>query len=491
MPLSFNTGSGHQRQSDGIIRLFTSADSMAAQRPPGPSSSFFGIPLARRMFQDYVGFHQWLHREHGDAVFMQLGRMHDYCFAHPDLVREALVEKGKSFIRWKYGMEVFSRAHGQSVLITEGTVWQRQRRMLQPVFGPKRFDGYAREVVAGSAAALDKLPVNQPMDFEHAMTMLTMDVIMRTMFSSQVPEDGVAASKAVRVLSRAGMKEMFLPFPLPEWVWLPWRPEANRARATLDTLVWRFIRQRQAEPGEHDDLLAMLMSAADEEGDQGRLDPQQVRDQCMTAFLAGHETTATALTWWGWAMASHPEIARRAAQEVDAALGGRAPVHADLHHLPYLAQTIKETLRMFPPAASLFTRQAIEDVQIGEWHIPKGSMVLVTPYVLHHDARWFENPGRFDPDRFSPERSERIPRGAYLPFGLGPRVCIGSNFAAMEMALIAAMLLQRFEFRPLPGQAAPRPMLNVTLRPADGMHLELVRRVPATSPARVEEPAPA
>jgi cytochrome P450 len=190
-------------------------------------------------------------------------------------------------------------------------------------------------------------------------------------------------------------------------------------------------------------------------------------------------------------MASHPEIARRAAQEVDAALGGRAPVHADLHHLPYLAQTIKETLRMFPPAASLFTRQAIEDVQIGEWHIPKGSMVLVTPYVLHHDARWFENPGRFDPDRFSPERSERIPRGAYLPFGLGPRVCIGSNFAAMEMALIAAMLLQRFEFRPLPGQGAPRPVLNVTLRPADGMHLELVRRVPATSPARVEEPAPA
>lgn len=449
---------------------------MTLQRPPGPRSRFFGLQLARHMFRDYVGFHQWLHREYGDAVYMQLGPMRDYCFAHPDLVREALVEKGKSFIRWEYGMEVFARAHGQSVLITEGAVWQRQRRMLQPVFGPKRFDGYARQVDAGSSAALDAWPLDQPMDFEHAMTMLTMDVIMRTMFSRQVPGDGVAASHAVRVLSRYAMKEMFLPFPIAQWVWLPWRPEARRALATLDALVWRFIRERQADPGEYDDLLAMLMSAADEEGDQGKLDPQQIRDQCMTTFLAGHETTATALTWWGWAMAAHPDIARRAAQEVDEVLGGRAPAHADLHRLPYLAQTIKETLRMFPPAAALFTRQAIEPVQIGPWQIPKGAMVLITPHVLHHDPRWFDEPSRFDPDRFSSERAERIPRGAYLPFGIGPRVCIGSNFAAMEMALIAAMLLQRFEFRLPPGLAAPQPVLNVTLRPAGGMTLSLARR---------------
>lgn len=457
---------------------------MTPPRPPGPSSAFFGLPLARRMFADYVGFHQRLHREHGDAVYMKLGPMRDYCFAHPDLVREALVEKGKSFIRWERGMKVFSRAHGQSVLITEGAVWQRQRRMLQPGFGPKRFEGYARQMVGASALALDALPVgDEPLDFEHAMTMLTMDVIMRTMFSSQVPEDGVAASRAVRVLSRSAMKEMFLPFDVPQWVPLPWRPETRRALAVLDGLVWRFVRERHASPGEHQDLLAMLMAVADDEGDQGRLGLQEIRDQCMTAFLAGHETTATALTWWGWAMAAHPEIARRAADEVDEVLGTRAPSYADLPRLPYLAQTIKETLRMHPPAASLFTRQAIEDVRIGPWTVPRGAMVLITPYVLHHDERWFEDPERFDPERFSPERAERIPRGAYLPFGLGPRVCIGNNFATMEMSLIAAMLLQRFELSLPAGSPPPRPVLNVTLRPADGMRL-LLRRAAARQPRR-------
>ena len=220
----------------------------------------------------------------------------------------------------------------------------------------------------------------------------------------------------------------------------------------------------------------MLMAASDDEGDQGLLNAKEIRDQCMTMFLAGHETTATGLIWWGWAMAAHPEIAKRAAQEVDEVLGGRMPGYADLPRLSYITQTVKETLRMFPPAASLFTRQAIEDVRIGPWMLPKGSMALITPIVMHHDARWFEDPERFDPDRFSPERAERIPRGAYLPFGVGPRVCIGNNFALMEMSLIAAMLLQRFELRLPAGSAPPKPMLTVTLRPEDGMHLLLERR---------------
>lgn len=451
---------------------------MNQTRPPGPPAPFFGLRLAGRMFKDYVGFHQQLHRRYGDAVYMRLGPFRDYCFAHPDLVREVLVEKAKSFVRWERGMQVFARAHGQSVLITEGAVWQRQRRMLQPGFGTKRFDGYARQMVAAAAGALDALPVGgeQPLDYEQAMTMLTMDVIMRTMFSSQVPQDGAAASHAVRVLSRSAMKEMFLPFAVPEWVPLPWRTETRRALRTLDTLVWRFVRERQAAPGEHHDLLAMLMAAADDEGDQGRLSAQEIRDQCMTMFLAGHETTATALTWWGWAMAAHPEIAQRATREVDEVLGGRAPEHTDLARLTYLGQTIKETLRLRPPAASLFTRQAVEEVRIGPWTLPKGAMVLITPYVMHHDARWFDAPERFDPERFSPERAEHIPRGAYLPFGVGPRVCIGNSFATMEMTLIAAMLLQRFELRLPPDSALPRPSLNVTLRPAGGMRLLLVPR---------------
>jgi cytochrome P450 len=454
-------------------------------RPPGPKDGFFGLRLAAHMAEDYTGFLQRQHQHYGDAVYMRFGLLRDYGFSHPDLIREVLVEKAKSFVRWERGMQVFARAHGQSVLITEGAVWQRQRRMLQPGFGPKRFDGYARQMVAAAAAALDALPADadRPVDFEQAMTMLTMDVIMRTMFSRQAPRDGAAAGHAVRVLGRAAMKEMFLPFAVPQWVPLPWRPEAHRALQMLDALVWRLVRERRAQAGEHDDLLAMLMSAADEEGDQGRLSDREVRDQCMTTFLAGHETTATALVWWGWAMAAHPEVAQRAAREVDEVLGTRAPRHEDVARLAYLGQTLKETLRLRPPAAALFTRQAVEDVHIGPWRVPKGALVLITPYVVHHDPRWFEAPERFDPDRFSPERAERIPRGAYLPFGVGPRVCIGNSFAMMEATLIAAMLLQRFELGLPPGTTAPQPSLNVTLRPAAGLHLLLRRRAHAAEPA--------
>jgi cytochrome P450 len=452
-------------------------------RPPGPSDGFFGLRLAGRMAADYIAFLQQQHQRYGDAVYMRLGTFRDFCFSHPDLIREVLVEKAKSFVRWERGMQVFALAHGQSVLTAEGAVWQRQRRMLQPGFGPKRFDGYARQMAAAGAAVLDALPADDavPADFEHAMTMLTMDVIMRTMFSREAPQEAAAASEAVRVLSHAAMKEMFLPFAVPQWVPLPWRAEMRRMLRMLDELVWRLVRERRAQPGEHDDLLGMLMSAADEEGDQGRLSDQEIRDQCMTTFLAGHETTATALAWWGWAMAAHPEIAQRATREVDAALEGRDPGHADLPRLAYLGQTLKETLRLRPPAAALFTRRAVEDVQIGAWHLRKGAMVLITPYVVHHDPRWYPEPERFDPDRFSPERAERIPRGAYIPFGVGPRVCIGNNFAMMEMTLLAAMLLQRFELGLPAGAPVPHPHLNVTLRPADGLRLLLRKRTQSST----------
>ncbi|NRF70225.1 cytochrome P450 [Aquincola sp. S2] len=433
------------------------------------------------MKADYTGTMQQLHARHGDAVYMRLGPVRSYCFAHPELVREVLVEKGASFIRWRRAMEVFSRAHGQSVLITEGTPWQRQRRMLQPVFAPKRFEAYAQQMAATGAAGLDALVIapDGRLDFEQAMTRLTMDVILRTMFGSHAPADAAAVGDAVRVLGHAAMREMFLPFAVPQWVPLPWRRASRRALARLDALIGGVIAQRRARPHEPagpDDLLAMLMAATDEEGDGAGLADHEVRDQCMTMFLAGHETTASALTWWGWAMAAHPDVAARAAAEVDAVLAGRPPGHADLARLPWLGQTLKETLRLWPPAAGLFTREAIEDVRIGDWLLPAGALAVTTPYVMHRDPRWFPEPERFDPERFAPERAAQLPRGAYLPFGVGPRVCIGNNFALMEMVLLAALMLQRFQFALPAGAPPPRPSLNVSLRPAQRLELVLRRR---------------
>jgi cytochrome P450 len=307
------------------------------------------------------------------------------------------------------------------------------------------------------------------------MTLLTMDVILATMFSLGTVPEAAAAADAVKAISDYGMREMYIPFDPPAWM-LPWRREKERALKLLDDLVWRFVRERRAAPGEQPDVLGMLLSVRDDEGDQRGLSDEEVRDQCATIFLAGHETTATALTWWGWAMAAHPEVAQRAAREVDEVLGGREPTYADVAKLAYLGQTLKETMRLRPPAAGLITREASEDVEIGGWRVPRGAMLRITPYAVHHDPRWFPDPERFDPDRFAPGRVEQMPRGAYVPFGIGPRVCIGSMFATIEMTLIAAMLLQRFRFAMPPGAPAPTPRLKVTLRPADGLRLLLQPR---------------
>jgi cytochrome P450 len=221
-----------------------------------------------------------------------------------------------------------------------------------------------------------------------------------------------------------------------------------------------------------------LLAARDAEGDGSALSDVQVRDQLMTIFFAGHETTAAALTWAGWFLASEPDAAERAQREVDAVLGGRTPVFADVARLPYLAKFIKETMRLYPPAPGVFMRRATEDVQIGQSLVPKGALVSVCSLVPHYDARWFAEPERFDPERFDGEAGKQIPRGAYFPFGTGPRVCIGNSFAAMEMTLVLAMLLQRFKLRLATGQGQPDIHLQVIVRPAGGLRLVLERRAP-------------
>jgi cytochrome P450 len=199
----------------------------------------------------------------------------------------------------------------------------------------------------------------------------------------------------------------------------------------------------------------------------------------MTTFLAGNETTATALAWAAWALAADPELAARAAAEVDGVVGGRPPTLADLPQLPFMAALVKETLRRYPPVPGVLMRRAIEDVHIGEWLVPKGSLVTIPFFVAQADARWFPQPERFDPARFEGDAARGLPRGAWIPFGAGPRVCIGNSFAAMEMTLALAMLVQRFTLRPAPGQAIPEPRMQVTLRPAGGLRLMLEARRPA------------
>lgn len=457
------------------------------QRPPGPKDQVFGFSQLGGMFSDFTSYATRLHQTYGDAVYLRMGHLHEYFFFHPDQVREVLVEKAKSFGRHARQIEVFAKVHGQSVLTTEGQTWQRQRRMLLPAFSPKSFGTYAEQIALATDHVLKNAEhaCKEPVDFEHMVNMLTMDAIMRTMFGTASNEENLRAEYAVRELSRIGYEEVFWPVGLPDWLPIPSKNHKRRCIGMLENIILRCIDERRSGKNAGcGDLLDQLISADDAEG-TGQLSDKEIRDQCMTIFLAGHDTTAAGLTWAGWCLASHPEIAAKAAQEADIVLQGRLPTFADLPRLPYIGQIVRETLRLYPPAVGTFLRQAIEDVEIGGWRVPKGSLVAIMSFVIQRDPRWYPDSLTFDPERFNDERSKAIPRGAYIPFGTGPRVCIGSNFAMMEMTLIMAILVQRFTLSPLPEANAPGLKMTVALHPKGGLKLLMKCRGAAQEEATV------
>ncbi|MCV2358148.1 cytochrome P450 [Paucibacter sp. TC2R-5] len=445
-----------------------------AALPPGPPCRFFGFPELFRLGRDYLGHLSRLQRRYGDVVYMRFGSYRDYSFFHPEHLRELLLGSHEQMIRWERATEVFAAVHGHSVLVAEGAAWSEKRRMLQPGFGPKRVVGFAAAMVAAGSEGLASWheQAQLDLDFEQAMTHLTMDVILRTLFSSSATAEARLAEDAVRVLSIEGMREMYWPKSAP--LWAPWKAGKRHAMKALDGLIRGHIAARRGLKGAApDDLLNMLMQLRHEDGQA--LSDTELRDECMTIFLAGHETSAAALTWWGWCMAANPAAAALARAEVDRVLTGRTPCFDDLAALPYLTQTIKETLRLYPAAPALMSRRTTAAIEIAGLTVPAGALIRLTPGVTQRDARWFPEPESFKPERFAADAAE-IPRGAYLPFGAGPRVCLGSHFAQTEISLIAALLLQRFELQRIPGSAAPEPVLHITLRPKQALRLRLLRR---------------
>jgi cytochrome P450 len=305
----------------------------------------------------------------------------------------------------------------------------------------------------------------------------TMDVILRVLFSHPAEGDAQRAADANRTLGETGFREMFMPMTLPDWLPLPGKRAKRTALYTLRSLIQRHIDARGAgdvPEGSLQDLLGMLLSLRDEDSGSA-LTPQEVFDQCMVTFQAGHDTTTSALLWWSWLMASHPEAAQRAAAEVDAVLGGTPPTADDVTRLPWLQATLKEALRLYPPAPALMSRRTTAPITLGGWSIPRGAVLRITPWTLHRDEQLFPQAHQFRPERFL-DGAPPIPKGAWLPFGVGPRVCIGQHFAQLEMALLGAMLLQRYDLAVPVGSVAPHPQLHVTLKSAQPIRLNLQRR---------------
>lgn len=443
----------------------------AATQPAGPARRWSGLNHLLAMRSDYLGLMDRLHRDHGDISLMKIFNEQAYDLMSPELVREALITQSEHLVRWQRGVEVFADALGQNVLTTEGALWQRQRRMLMPAFTPKRVAGYAALMVQAGHQGLNALA--QAPSREHQMdtvwNRMTIEVILRTLFGEARPGEADAAMHATQVLSATAFNEMFWPVTLPDWLPLPGKAAKRAALRTLRQLINGRIEERlaQAQPTSTD-LLGQLLALRDDDGQA--LSRQEVFDQCVVTFQAGHETSSTALLWWSALMARHPEAQARARQEVRSLLGHRDPAADDMPQLPWLSATLKEAMRLYPPVAALMTRRTTAPLTLGGWAIPKGAMLRITPWVLHRDARTFPEPQVFRPERFMAP-AEAPPKGAYIPLGLGPRVCLGQHFAMLEMTLLAAMMLQRFELRWPEGAAEPVPEMHVTLRPKGGMRL--------------------
>lgn len=451
--------------------------SSTLSRPSGPPSKTWGIHHLGKMRRDYLGFVQTLQAHNPDIAHVQILNEHVTHVFHPEWVREILVDQSQMLSRWERATDVFSISMGQSVLVTEGDRWQRQRRMLQPGFTPKRVAGYSRLMTDATQQTLSQLSIvknTQTVDMDALMTHMTLDVILRTLFGQHQNTNTTLIAQAIQTLSHYGYLQFFQPFSWPMWMPLPAVRQARQALTVLNRLIQSHI-QARSEKIQDDTLLSMLQQVRDPERPVDGLSPQELHDQTMVIFQAGHETTATALTWWSGLMARHPDIAGHIQEEVDEVLQGQLPTPDALMRMPWLQASLKEALRLYPPAAILFTRRTCQDIAVGPWTIPKGELIAFTPYVIQRNSRWFESPDDFRPARFLSDAPD-IQRGAWIPFGVGPRVCIGQHFAMLEMGVIAAMLLQRFQLVWPSEQAWPQTNLAVSLRPATMMRVQLVNR---------------
>lgn len=442
--------------------------------PPGPPSGLTGWRFLRAMSRDLLGALSAWRDEYGGMVHLRIWPEHQIVVTDPERVRELLVDHHDALVRWERAIEVFAQVHGHSTLTSEGAAWRTKRHALQPAFTPRAVQAFLPAMAHAADAAFAQWPRSDAAwAIESAFTSLGMDVIVRMMFSSGIVADARDAERAVHDVAVAGNAEMYWPRSWPDW--LPWKARKRRALATLDRLIDGHVQARMALPRAEwpQDLLTRLLAL--HVGDPATWPLKAVRDECMSTFLAGHETTAATLTWWSWCMAANPSAQAAARAEVDAVLQGRLPAAADLPALDYLGRTLQETLRLYPAAPILITRRSVRPITLGGWQLPARTMFGIPLHLMHHDARWFPEPDAFRPERFAPG-APAIPRGAFMPFGTGPRVCLGQHLALAEMTLLAAMFLQRYMVEAPAGMAPPKPVFNITLRPETPLTLRLTAR---------------
>ncbi len=446
-------------------------------RPPGPKNSrpWLGVlPLFRK---DPANYLLKVAREHGDLAYMRLGPQHAFVVSDPEAIRDILITHQGNFTKSRM-LERAKVLLGDGLLTSEAEVHTRQRRLVQPAFHRDRLVRYAADMVDCAERAREEWTANVELDMHREMTRLTLAIVGRTLFSADVSSDADEIGRAMTQIF-----ELFdtLLLPFSEWIQkLPIPPvrRFEKARDQLDKIVYGLIAERRRSGKDSGDLLSMLLLAQDEDdhiGNDRHMTDKQVRDEALTLLIAGHETTANALTWTWYLLSQNPDVEARMHAEIDSALGGKLPGFDDMSKLPYTSGVFAESLRLYPPAWAI-GRRAREDYSIGGYTIPAKSILLMSPWVVHRDPRWWPEPERFNPDRWQPDEAAKRPKFAYFPFGGGARVCIGERFASAEGVLVLSTIAQRWKMRLVPGHPVETRAV-ITLRPKHGMKMTLERRM--------------
>jgi cytochrome P450 len=451
------------------------APSTAAGAPalhPGPRGHALlgSLPDFKR---DQLGFYARCAREYGDVVPVRLGPTAGLLIYHPDAIEEVLVARHRDFIKTR-GVRLLRALLGDGLVVAEGERWLRQRRLMQPAFHRQRVAAYGETMATHAARRAADWHDGAVLDIHEEMMAVTRAIVAKTLFDADVSEEARVIGDASEIASEYFGKRLgSLLALLPRWLPTPANLRLRGAIRELDRVVHRMIADRRRSPEDRGDLLSILLQAQDAD-DGSRMSDRQVRDEVMTLFLAGHETTAVALSWTWYLLAQHPDVDLRLADELGTALDGRPPAVADLPALRYTEMVVMESLRLYPPAYGI-GREAARPTEAAGHPVPAGGVVIMPTWVVQRDARWFDEPEAFRPERWADDAIRRLPRFAYFPFGGGPRQCIGNTFAMMEATLILAAIAQRFRLALIPGQRVT-PTPYITLRPEPGLRMRLERR---------------
>jgi cytochrome P450 len=454
-----------------LTTLSPVVDPPAASKLPGPK----GLPLLGSLLdlrRDPLGFFTDCAHRYGDLVAFRVGPRRALFLNNPDLIERILVTEHRDFPKISFLWRQFTAVFGEGLVTSHGSLWQRQRRLCAPAFAPARLAAYAALMVRATEQMLDRWRVGEVRDLHADMMALTLRIVAETLFGVGIEADIARIEAAVADLSREMAARMVRPILIPDAVPLPGHVRYRRGLACIEDVATRIIRQRRTASSTGQNLLDALIEARDETG--APMSDHQLRDEAVTFLLAGHETTALALTWALYLLGQHPQASAAVAAEADAVLGERPATFEDLQRLTFAERVVNESLRLYPPAW-LIGREAGRACAIGGHSIPAATPLYTSPWVLHRDPRFWAEPLAFRPERWTEDRERRRPRFAYMPFGGGPRVCIAQRFAVMEAVLILASMARRCRLAP-PQEEPVVPFPSITLRPAGPVRLRVHAR---------------